>query len=60
MKRTLRLRRESLSELAAPELLQIRGGTSPWVTDGHHCQGSTLCAGVYTTYTSQCPITLPC
>jgi hypothetical protein len=43
VKRTLLLRRESLHELAGTELSSVRGGTTPWVTDGHHCFGSTLC-----------------
>jgi hypothetical protein len=32
MKKTLRLRREALTEITAPELVQVRGGTSPFST----------------------------
>ena len=43
MKRTLRLRRDELSELTTSELEQVRGGTTPFFTNGHNCFGSTLC-----------------
>ena len=43
MKKTLRLRRESLHELGATDLSSVRGGTNTWVTDGHHCFVSNLC-----------------
>jgi hypothetical protein len=43
MKRTLRLHREALAEITAPELTLVRGGTTPFATDGHHCFGTGLC-----------------
>lgn len=43
MKKTLRLRRETLVEITAPDLQGVRGGTHPLITDGHHCFGTTLC-----------------
>jgi hypothetical protein len=46
MKKTLRLRREALTEITASELPQVRGGTTPFATDGHHCFGSSLCFGI--------------
>jgi hypothetical protein len=46
MKKTLRLRREALVELAAPVLQDVRGGTNPLITDGHHCFGTALCPGL--------------
>ncbi|HEU0131539.1 MAG TPA: hypothetical protein VFQ85_11185 [Mycobacteriales bacterium] len=46
--RTLRLTREQLTELTATELIEVRGGTTPFVTDGHHCFGSTLCIATVT------------
>ncbi|HEX8004118.1 MAG TPA: hypothetical protein VF519_15625 [Mycobacteriales bacterium] len=46
MKKTLRLSREELRELTAPELQDVQGGTHPLITDGHHCFGTTLCAGL--------------
>jgi hypothetical protein len=43
MKRTLRLRCEELHELTTSELKELRGGTTPFYTNGHNCFGSTLC-----------------
>ena len=45
MKRTLRLRREQLAEITAADLHEVRGGTHPLITDGHHCFGTTICPG---------------
>lgn len=44
MKRTLRLRREPLHELTSTDLASVHAGTNTWVTDGHHCFVSNLCA----------------
>ena len=62
MKRTLRLRAEHLYELPTAELTSVRGGSTPFVTDGHHCHGSSLCGVVPTLpYTVTCPpITVGC
>lgn len=46
MKRTLRLRREQLGELTAAELVEVVGGTTPFVTNGHNCFGTSLCFGL--------------
>jgi hypothetical protein len=46
MTKKLHLRREALGELTPIELTAVRGGTTPFATDGHHCFGSTLCVGV--------------
>lgn len=43
MKRTLRVRREELFELATVELASVNGASTPYITDGHHCYGSSLC-----------------
>ena len=55
MDRTLKLRRENLTELTAPELVLVRGGTTPFATDGHHCFASSLCFEV-AGYTRACQI----
>lgn len=46
MKKTLRLRREALVEITAPDLQVVCGGTHPLITDGHHCFGTALCPGL--------------
>lgn len=46
MKRTLRLRREQLIEITATELVEVRGGTTPFITNGHNCFGTSLCLGL--------------
>ncbi len=46
MKRTLALHREELIELTDVELAVVHGGSTPLITDGHHCFGTSLCGAI--------------